>query len=69
MVSKMLFGKSGSRLRTTLDFGHVTLNLNEARASDSGIYTCKAINLLGEAVSTTSIKVEGKLQHFWHFLK
>lgn len=43
-----------------MDFGHVTLHLNDVRNSDSGIYTCKAINLLGEAVSTTSIKVEGK---------
>ena len=51
---------SGARLKTTLDFGHVTLNINDVRASDSGIYTCKAINLLGEAVSTTSIKVEGR---------
>ena len=50
---------SGSRLKTSLDFGHVQLNINGVRASDSGIYTCKAINALGEAVSTTSIKVEG----------
>ena len=51
---------SGSRLKTTLDFGHVQLNINGVRASDSGLYTCKAINALGEAVSTTSIKVQGK---------
>ena len=51
---------TGSRLKTTLDFGHVTLNITGARASDSGLYTCKAINALGEAVSTTSVKVEGK---------
>ncbi len=51
---------SGSRLKTSLDFGHVILNINGARSSDSGLYTCKAVNKLGEAVSTTSIKVEGK---------
>ena len=51
---------SGSRLKTSLDFGHVQLNIQSVRASDSGLYTCKAINKLGEAVSTTSIKVEGK---------
>lgn len=50
---------TGSRLKTSLDFGHVVLEINGARASDSGLYTCKAINVLGEAVSTTSIKVEG----------
>ena len=52
---------SGSRLKTSLDFGHVQLNINGVRSSDSGIYTCKAMNALGEAVSTTSIKVDGKL--------
>lgn len=52
---------SGSRLKTSLDFGHVQLNIQSVRASDSGLYTCKAINKLGEAVSTTSIKVEGKM--------
>lgn len=51
---------TGSRLRTSLDFGHVVLQIDGARASDSGLYTCKAINALGEAVSTTSVKVEGK---------
>ena len=51
---------SGSRLKTSLDFGHVMLNINGVRATDSGIYTCKATNALGEAVSTTSLKVQGK---------
>jgi hypothetical protein len=51
---------SGSRLKTSLDFGHVQLNINGVRSSDSGIYTCKAMNALGDAVSTTSIKVDGK---------
>jgi titin len=51
---------SGSRLKTSLDFGHVQLFIQGVRASDSGLYTCKAMNKLGEAVSTTSIKVEGR---------
>ena len=51
---------SGSRLKTTLDFGHVQLFIQGVRSADSGLYTCKATNKLGEAVSTTSIKVEGK---------
>ena len=50
----------GSRLKTSLDFGHVQLNIAGVRPSDSGIYTCKATNALGTAVSTTSIKVEGR---------
>ncbi len=51
---------SGSRLKTSLDFGHVQLHIQGVRAADSGLYTCKAMNKLGEAVSTTSIKVEGR---------
>ena len=51
---------SGSRLKTTLDFGHVVLFIQGVRSADSGLYTCKATNALGEAVSTTSIKVEGR---------
>ena len=52
--------KIGSRLKTSLDFGHVQLTIQGVRPQDSGIYTCKATNKLGEAVSTTSIKVDGK---------
>jgi len=38
----------------------VTLDIDSIRSSDIGIYTCKAINLNGEATSTTSIKVKGR---------
>jgi hypothetical protein len=50
---------TGTRLRSTFDFGLVTLSVNGLRADDSAIYTCKATNLLGEAVSTCTLKVEG----------
>jgi hypothetical protein len=33
--------------------------VNGLRPDDSAIYTCKATNLLGEAVSTCTLKVEG----------
>ncbi len=52
--------ETGSRIKTSLDFGHVVLQINGARPSDSGLYTCKALNALGNAVSTTSVKVEGR---------
>lgn len=51
---------TGTRLRSTFDFGHVTLSINGLRGDDSAIYTCKATNLLGEAVSTCTLKIEDK---------
>lgn len=48
---------TGSRIRSTFDFGLVTLQINSLREDDSGIYTCKAKNQIGEAVSTSSIRV------------
>lgn len=51
---------TGSRLKSTFDFGLVTLSINGIRIDDSGIYTCKATNLMGEAVSTSSIKIEDR---------
>ena len=51
---------AGSRIKTSLDFGLVKLDIDSVRSSDVGIYTCKAVNLNGEATSTTSIKVQGE---------
>lgn len=48
---------TGTRIRSTFDFGHVSLSINGLRADDSAIYTCKATNLLGEAVSTCTLKI------------
>lgn len=53
---------TGSRVRSAFDFGLVCLDISDLRAQDSGIYVCKAINKLGEAVSTCTIKVEA---HGW----
>ncbi|KAK3888336.1 hypothetical protein Pcinc_007597 [Petrolisthes cinctipes] len=47
----------GTRIRSTFDFGHVTLDIAGLRENDSGIYTCKAVNRVGEAVSTCNLKV------------
>ena len=51
---------AGTRIRSTFDFGHVTLDMTGLRESDCGIYTCRAINRVGEAVSTCNLKVYGK---------
>ena len=53
---------TGSRIRSTFDFGLVSLDITGLRADDSGIYVCKAVNKLGEAVSTCTIRVEA---HSW----
>uniref|UniRef100_A0A8W7P610 Ig-like domain-containing protein n=1 Tax=Anopheles coluzzii TaxID=1518534 RepID=A0A8W7P610_ANOCL len=49
---------TGARIRSTFDFGLVTLSINGLRADDSAIYTCKATNNLGEAVSTATLKID-----------
>uniref|UniRef100_A0A1I8N5F2 Ig-like domain-containing protein n=2 Tax=Musca domestica TaxID=7370 RepID=A0A1I8N5F2_MUSDO len=51
---------TGARIRSTFDFGLVTLSINGLRADDSAIYTCKATNQIGEAVSTCSLKIEDR---------
>lgn len=49
--------QTGTRLRSTFDFGLVSLSINGLRPDDSAIYTCRATNLLGEAVSTCTLKI------------
>merc|ERR1719422_1026104 len=50
--------ETGSRIKTSVDFGLVSLDIASLRSTDAGIYTCKAVNMNGEATSTTSIKVQ-----------
>lgn len=38
----------------------MTLDISSTVAEDSGVYTCKAINRAGEAVSSTSMKIKRK---------
>ena len=52
----------GHRFRTTYDFGFVALDILYAYPEDSGTYMCKATNAAGQAITTCTIKVEGKLQ-------
>uniref|UniRef100_T1GD99 Ig-like domain-containing protein n=1 Tax=Megaselia scalaris TaxID=36166 RepID=T1GD99_MEGSC len=52
--------KFGSRLRTTNDFGFVTLDISSVVQEDSGVYMCRAFNAAGEAVSSTAMKVKTK---------
>jgi len=52
--------KSGHRFRTIHDFGFVALDILYTYAEDSGTYTCKATNDLGEAVTTATVTVQSQ---------
>jgi titin len=61
----------GSRFQSTHDFGYVNLNIAGVTKDDSGVYSCKAKNLAGEAVSSASLKVKCmllKLNELFHCL-
>ena len=51
----------GHRFRTTYDFGFVALDILYAYPEDCGTYMCRASNGAGQAVTSCSINVEGRL--------
>lgn len=52
--------KVGHRFKPAYDFDYVALDLLSVYPVDSGIYTCRATNSLGQAVTSASVKVTGK---------
>ncbi|VDK66159.1 unnamed protein product, partial [Onchocerca ochengi] len=52
--------KTGSRVKTINDFGFVVLEISPSYPEDSGEYTCRAINKVGEAVTSTQLKCNPK---------
>ena len=56
--------KVGHRFRPAYDFDYVALDLLSVYPADSGIYSCRATNKLGQAVASASVKVLGKLISF-----
>lgn len=50
---------TGHRFRTIHDFGYVALDILYSYGEDTGTYMCKAVNEMGEAVTTCTVKVEG----------
>lgn len=42
------------------DFGYAALNMKYVNPEDSGTYTCRAINELGQAVTSASLIVQCK---------
>lgn len=61
-----MFCLSANRLTTMHDFGYVALNMKYVNPEDSGTYTCRAINELGEAVTSSTLFVQCKLHSFPH---
>ncbi|CAD6198030.1 unnamed protein product [Caenorhabditis auriculariae] len=52
--------KTGSRVKTMNDFGYVVLEISPVYPEDSGEYTCRAINRIGEAVTSTRLSCTPK---------
>lgn len=52
--------RTGTRFRTFCDFGFVILEISPVYPEDSGEYSCRAINDYGEAVTTCTMKAQGK---------
>ena len=51
---------ASNRSAVSNDFGYVSVDIAFVYPEDSGIYTCRASNKKGTAVSTASLKVKGK---------
>ncbi|KIH55889.1 immunoglobulin I-set domain protein, partial [Ancylostoma duodenale] len=47
--------KTGSRVKTINDFGFVVLEISPVYPEDSGEYSCRAVNAVGEAVTSTKL--------------
>ncbi len=52
--------KSGSRFTETNSFGFVALDIMYTYPEDSGLYTCRATNALGEAITSCQLNVQSK---------
>lgn len=55
-----------NRVSTMHDFGYVALNLKYVYPEDSGTYTCRAINDLGQAVTSATLNVH--CEHYFKFI-
>lgn len=51
---------ASSRTTAIFNFGYVSLNIMHLRAEDSGTYTVRAVNRVGEALSNSTIRVTSK---------
>jgi hypothetical protein len=49
--------QASNRMSTLHDFGFVAFDLKYTRPDDTGTYTCKATNTIGEAVISANLQV------------
>lgn len=59
--------KFGSRFTETNNFGFVALDILQCLPEDSGTYTCRATNWLGQSITSGNLNVQCELQN--NFLK
>lgn len=59
-VYNIISFQTASRVTLTHDFGFVALDLAYVKTEDSGTYTCKATNELGQAVCSATLNVKGE---------
>ncbi len=52
--------KQGSRFKEGLDFGFVSLDIMHVYPEDAGQYTCRATNVLGQAVCSANLNIQAK---------
>lgn len=60
MIFKLLFDDLGSRFTETNAFGFVALDIMQCLPEDAGVYTCRASNVLGEAVTSGNLGVQAR---------
>jgi titin len=60
VIKLIAFSLQGSRFREGLDFGFVSLDIMHVYAEDAGTYTCRATNVLGQAVNSADLIVRAK---------
>lgn len=68
MIDWFVNGKplqSAARFKSAYDFGFVTLDIHHAYSEDSGIYTCRASNSKGQAVTTGTLKCTGNINNLY----
>jgi len=51
---------TGSRFTETVAFGFVALDIKECTNEDIGVYTCTAVNSVGQAITSAKLHVTGQ---------